>query len=79
MSTVAAMHEDMHQRACQHEKIGQHAEHMRLVLGQQKEPDDRQETDQYNPHAPRAMVSRAVMASLLAHVAHGALNDRHGG
>jgi hypothetical protein len=49
MVTVAVMHEEMHQGASQQEQIREHAEHMRSMLGEQKEPDHDKKTTQNEP------------------------------
>jgi hypothetical protein len=54
MSTVAAMamvHEEMHQRACQEDCIGKHAQKVSRMFGDQVEGGNRHETDQHDPPA----------------------------
>jgi hypothetical protein len=47
MPTVAAMHEDVHQRACQKQQVRQDAQQMRAMLLPQEESGDRYKGQQY--------------------------------
>jgi hypothetical protein len=50
---MAVVHEEVHQRTGKDQQIGQHAEDMRGVLCQQKEPRHDQETAGHNPDRVR--------------------------
>ena len=47
MPSMPAVMEQMHQRTGQQEQVGQHAEQMGAVLGEQEEGGDRREGDEY--------------------------------
>jgi hypothetical protein len=42
VTTVAPVHEQVHERACEEEQIGQEAQRVREVFGPQEETDDDQ-------------------------------------
>jgi hypothetical protein len=47
--TVAAMHEDMHQRTGEQRQPNQQAQHVGLMLSEQQRASDNQKTDQNEP------------------------------
>jgi hypothetical protein len=74
-AAVPVVHEEVHQRTCGKEQIGQSTEDMRRVLGDQEEARDRQEAAEYEPglgappgrlgsiiHAPRSSTSASIVS-----------------
>lgn len=61
---VTAMHEPVEQRAGGQQEIGQHAEDVRLVLADEEETGDRQESQQHPP--ARQAPHRAAVPTRLA-------------
>jgi hypothetical protein len=64
MPTMAAVHEQVHERAGEQDEIGQHTQEVRGMLGEEEEASDEQEADQNDLAAlAHAMVMFAHMPS----------------
>ena len=62
MPTMAAVHEQVHERAGEQDEIGQHTQEVRGMLGNEEEAGDEQEADQNDLAAlAHAMVMFAHM------------------
>jgi hypothetical protein len=70
MTTVAAMHEQMHQRTGEYQQIGQSTVQMRSVLGQQEKGNDAQRGS-YAKTVTQPPVISAVVVVLRVIVLHG--------
>lgn len=66
LRAVPAMHEQMHQRASRQQQVGQGAEDVRRVPGDQEEGGDGEEAAE---HEPEAGLPPGPLCSLARHVA----------
>src|SRR3546814_5495068 len=64
MPTMAAVHEQVHERAGEQDEIGQHTQEVRGMLGEEEEASDEQEADQ-NDLAARSEEHTSELQSLM--------------
>jgi hypothetical protein len=63
MPTVAAMHEDVHERTCEQRQPNKNSEDVGAVLGEQEHATNDQECDQNEPRSRR---QEAALSMVLA-------------
>jgi len=78
---MSAMHEDMHQRACEEEKNGQIGDgrgDMRTVLRHQEVSTDREKSDQCDIRGRREKAASLVLVVAVIHCDSRSMFEKHG-